>query len=155
MDCSLSPHAGFLPFPYREMWEMLLTWQRGNWKSRFAVWDLHTAGRALAENGGALWGGLWLRKKDFSLCMVCLFFCNICWHGKHLFPSMASQCLTQVQAFVYFLHGMASPIICCPLVILGAENGSTNPLTMLTFSSTLTSLEKLHWVWQLFLKMYI
>lgn len=110
--------------------EMLLTRQRGNWKSRFAVWDPHTAGRALAENGGALWGGLWLRKKDFSLCIVCLFFCNICWHGKQLFPSMASQCLTQVQAFVYSLRGMASPIICCSLVILGAENGSTNPLTL-------------------------
>lgn len=23
MDCSLSPHAGFLPFPYRKMWKIL------------------------------------------------------------------------------------------------------------------------------------
>lgn len=66
--------------------ELLLTWLRGNWKSWLSYETHILKWRTVGEESGALWGGLWLRKKDFSTCVVHLSFCSIsCCHGKPLF----------------------------------------------------------------------
>lgn len=137
LGSSPSPPAGSFPSPsYRKRWnrELLLTWLRGNWKSWLSYETHVLKWRTVGEESGALWGGLWLRKKDFSTCVVHLSFCNVshC-HGKHLFfPGMAGEYLTQAKEFVCFLCCMASPIICWSLVILCAVNSPINPLTTLT-----------------------